>query len=48
LHDGRTTDLLAAIRAHTSTGSEASAVITAFNALTAQQQQDMLNFLRGL
>jgi CxxC motif-containing protein (DUF1111 family) len=48
LHDGRTTDLLVAIRAHASSGSEANAVITAFNALSAQQQQDILNFLRSL
>jgi Di-haem oxidoreductase, putative peroxidase len=76
LHDGRTSDLLAAIKAHASPildsanmttvetfeiaralfaplsapaiscGSEANAVI--FNALTGQQQQDILNFLRSL
>jgi CxxC motif-containing protein (DUF1111 family) len=48
LHDGRTTDLLAAIQDHASPGSEANAVIAAFNGLTTQQQQDILNFLRGL
>jgi len=49
LHDGRTTDLLQAIRAHSSTGSEANAVINNFfNALNGSQQQDVLNFLRSL
>jgi len=77
LHDGRTTDLLQAIAAHSSPGnncvttqttvqfvanntnfqpttssqvcaSEANGVITKFNALTASQKQDLLNFLRSL
>ena len=48
LHDGRTTDLLEAIRAHASAGSEANAVINNFNALGAWQKQDVLNFLRSL
>jgi CxxC motif-containing protein (DUF1111 family) len=78
LHDGRTGDLLAAIKAHASPilgcasmttvetfeiagglfaplspptiscGSEANTVINSFNALTGQQQQDILNFLRSL
>jgi len=78
LHDGRTSDLLAAIKAHASPssgcatittvetfeiasgffaplsppsvscGSEATAVINKFNKLTAQQRQDILNFLRSL
>jgi CxxC motif-containing protein (DUF1111 family) len=48
LHDGRTADLLAAIEAHASSGSEANAVISQFNALSAQQKQDLLNFLRSL
>jgi CxxC motif-containing protein (DUF1111 family) len=48
LHDGRTTDLLAAIKAHASIGSEANAVIGDFNALPASSQQDILNFLRSL
>jgi CxxC motif-containing protein (DUF1111 family) len=48
LHDGRTTDLLAAIRAHASSGSEANAVISRFTALPVSTQQDVLNFLRGL
>jgi hypothetical protein len=48
LHDGRTSDLLTAIRQHESTGSEASGVIDQFQALTQSQKQDLLNFLRSL
>jgi CxxC motif-containing protein (DUF1111 family) len=48
LHDGRTKSLVEAIQAHSSTGSEANASIAAFNALTATQKQDILNFLRSL
>ena len=48
LHDGRTSDLLQAILPHKSAGSEASMVIDNFNALSTNQQQDLLNFLRGL
>ncbi len=48
LHDGRTSDLLTAIEAHRSSGSEASTVIQQFNALNDGQQQDVLNFLRSL
>jgi CxxC motif-containing protein (DUF1111 family) len=48
LHDGRTSNLLAAIEAHSSSGSEANTVIQRFNALSAQQQQNILNFLRSL
>jgi CxxC motif-containing protein (DUF1111 family) len=48
LHDGRTTNLLDAIQAHSSTGSEASGVISAFGTLTTSQKQDILNFLRSL
>jgi CxxC motif-containing protein (DUF1111 family) len=48
LHDGRTSDLATAIAAHSSSGSEANAVISKYNALSAQQQQDLLNFLRSL
>jgi len=48
LHDGRTYDLMRAIQAHASTGSEASTVIGSFNALPAASQQDILNFLRSL
>lgn len=48
LHDGRTNDLLQAIHAHRSSGSEANGVIQRFNGLSPQQQQDLLNFLRSL
>jgi|RhiMetdeSRZDD1v2_1073273.scaffolds.fasta_scaffold277951_1 CxxC motif-containing protein (DUF1111 family) len=54
LHDGRTTDLLAAIQAHqsgssgTSDASEANAVIQTFSDLPEPQKQDILNFLRSL
>ena len=79
LHDGRTSDLLQAIKAHSSDafdcaatadaetfqmepgsnqmaaasstflcGSEANGVINNFNALSASQKQDILNFLRSL
>jgi CxxC motif-containing protein (DUF1111 family) len=48
LHDGRTADLVAAIRAHQSTGSEANLVIGAYQGLSEAQKQDLLNFLRSL
>ncbi len=48
LHDGRTADLLSAIAAHSSPGSEANGVVAAFNALGPQAKQDLLNFLRSL
>jgi hypothetical protein len=48
LHDGRTSDLTVAIADHSSTGSEANAVITAFNALSESNQQAILVFLRSL
>jgi hypothetical protein len=48
LHDGRTNDLLEAIRAHASNGSEANAVVSAFNALQSSDKQAILNFLRSL
>ena len=48
LHDGRTTDLLDAIKEHASQGSEANGVISNFKQLSPQQQQDLLNFLRSL
>jgi CxxC motif-containing protein (DUF1111 family) len=48
LHDGRTTDLMQAIQAHSSQGSEANSVINSFNALGNSAQQDLLNFLRSL
>jgi len=48
LHDGRTKDLLDAIRQHDSQASEAHGVVMNFQALTAGQKQDLLNFLRSL
>jgi CxxC motif-containing protein (DUF1111 family) len=48
LHDGRTSDLSAAIQAHESRGSEASAVIEQFNGLNLAARQDVLDFLRSL
>jgi Di-haem oxidoreductase, putative peroxidase len=48
LHDGRTKDLVDAIREHASEGSEANGVIRNYNNLNPQQQQDLLNFLRSL
>ena len=48
MHDGRTSDLLRAIRAHSSSGSEANAVINNFNSLSSSQIQEILNFLRSL
>jgi len=48
LHDGRTNDLMQAIMAHDSPGSEAHQVIQGFGKSTPQQQQDLLNFLRSL
>jgi len=48
LHDGRTIDLIQAIQAHSSSGSEAIKVIGNYNRLKASQKQDLLNFLRSL
>jgi len=48
LHDGRTTDLNAAIDAHSSNGSEANTVEGNFDNLSPSQKQDLLNFLRSL
>jgi len=54
LHDGRASNLVSAIQAHASNGngaypaSEANAVVGSFNALTATQKQNLLNFLRSL
>jgi len=54
LHDGRTSNLLTAIQAHSSNGngfypaSEANAVVNSFNGLTPSRKQDLLNFLRSL
>jgi CxxC motif-containing protein (DUF1111 family) len=48
LHDGRTSNLVDAIRAHRSKGSEANRVITQFNRLSTQEQQEIIDFLRSL
>jgi CxxC motif-containing protein (DUF1111 family) len=54
LHDGRTTDLLEAIRAHRSgpdsrfRASEANRVVDGFEQLSEPQKQEILNFLRSL
>jgi CxxC motif-containing protein (DUF1111 family) len=48
LHDGRTTNLLSAITAHQSNGSEATQVEENFNELSPSQKQEILNFLRSL
>lgn len=48
LHDGRTSNLIAAIRAHASRGSEANGVMGNYESLGEEQKQDLLNFLRSL
>ncbi len=53
LHDGRTSNLITAILAHSSANqsgdcSEANAVIANYSNLSASDQQDLLNFLRSL
>ncbi len=48
LHDGRTTNLIQAIRFHASEGSEANQVVDNFFELGARDQQDLINFLRSL
>src|SRR5436190_4301398 len=48
LHDGRTSDLVAAILAHRSSGSEANAVVENYQNLSESQKRDLLNFLRSL
>ena len=48
LHDGRTTNLITAIRDHASHGSEASTVEQQFFNLNSTQQQEILDFLRSL
>ncbi|HEV2426247.1 MAG TPA: di-heme oxidoredictase family protein [Terriglobia bacterium] len=60
LHDGRTSDIVQAIEDHSDqwcTGgigmsgypsSEANGVVAAFNALTTNNQQDLIDFLRSL
>jgi hypothetical protein len=48
LHDGRTSNIVTAIEAHSSKGSEANTVISNFNKLSATNQQDIVAFLRSL
>jgi CxxC motif-containing protein (DUF1111 family) len=48
LHDGRTANLVDAIRDHQNRGSEANKVIEHFNKLTTQEQQEVIDFLRSL
>jgi len=48
LHDGRSTNLVSAIMAHASNGSEATQTVDNFENLSTQQQQALLNFLRSL
>src|SRR6267142_229080 len=48
LHDGRTTNLVDAIRDHKSRASEANKVTEHFNRLTTQEQQEVIDFLRSL
>jgi CxxC motif-containing protein (DUF1111 family) len=48
LHDGRTGNLVEAIAAHRSDGSEANSVVRRFQGLPTQEKQDVVNFLRSL
>jgi CxxC motif-containing protein (DUF1111 family) len=54
LHDGRTKDLIEAIRAHKSAAnsefraSEANTSVEVFNAFSETTKQNLLNFLRSL
>jgi CxxC motif-containing protein (DUF1111 family) len=48
LHDGRTNDLITAIKAHASLRSEANLVVANFLMMSEAQKQDLLNFLRAL
>ena len=48
LHDGRTNDLVQAIYQHKSPHSEASRIVDRFKKLSVTDQQDIINFLRGL
>jgi CxxC motif-containing protein (DUF1111 family) len=48
LHDGRTSNLVEAIKAHKSRGSEANKVIEHFDRLGTQAQQEIIDFLRTL
>lgn len=48
LHDGRTSDLIEAIRLHGSKGSEANETTRRFFDLSEADKQHLLNFLRSL
>jgi CxxC motif-containing protein (DUF1111 family) len=48
LHDGRTPNIVAAVQAHFSTGSEANTSVSNLAARSATDQQDLINFLRSL
>jgi CxxC motif-containing protein (DUF1111 family) len=48
LHDGRTDNLITAIRAHRSSGSEANSVINNYDNLATSSKQSLLDFLRSL
>ncbi|HYK04635.1 MAG TPA: di-heme oxidoredictase family protein [Thermoanaerobaculia bacterium] len=48
LHDGRTTNLITAINAHQSPGSDANPVILNWSLLTPTAQQDLIYYLRSL
>jgi CxxC motif-containing protein (DUF1111 family) len=48
LHDGRTSNLVEAIRAHKSNGSEANRVVDHFDGLSVVEQQAVIDFLRSL
>jgi CxxC motif-containing protein (DUF1111 family) len=48
LHDGRTKDLRVAVEQHSSSGSEANAVIQNYNMLAASDRQALVNYLRSL
>jgi CxxC motif-containing protein (DUF1111 family) len=48
LHDGRTRNLVEAIAAHRSEGSEANGVIARFERRPLNEKQDLVNFLRSL
>ncbi|MFZ0684160.1 MAG: di-heme oxidoredictase family protein [Terriglobales bacterium] len=48
LHDGRTSNLVDAIREHRSPGSEANKVVERFEKLSVQEEQALIDFLRSL
>ena len=48
LHDGRTSNLVEAIREHRGKGSEANRVIEQFERLSVEEQQEVIDFLRAL